>query len=457
MKPIFLLPLVYCFTFLSLIAQNRALFFAVDDYSNNREFSNLRNPIGDAEAIAKELREMYGFETVIYKNPTTDKIFSVLESWQKESFNKDEQLFVFFSGHGTFWEEASKGYFVPYGSQTGYRNYIELTTLGNIITKIKSEHILLAIDACYSGTIDQEVAFRGPDFYRPNENDQTKRNNIVSVQLRNNSRLLITSGGKERTPDGDDHSPFAGAILSGLRKTYTSGDGLFLFSDLEAQLERVSPLPHKGVLKGHQDGGFVFQSTASGIVNKATPSKPAQTDFRPQKTNNPPTISAAASFTDRDGNRYGFKSMKDGKQWMTKNLNVNITGSYCYDDKSENCGKYGRLYTWEAAKKGCANLGGGWRLPNYAEWEKLRESYGGQKASYTSLLNNGGSGFSAQLGGWRSSDGDYDSLGEYGGYWSSAKSSGILAWTFYFDSDYGRLNRDDFYRTNAQSVRCVKD
>ena len=177
-------------------AQNRALFFAVDDYSNNREFTNLKNPIGDAEAIAKELREMYGFETVIYKNPSIDEILSILVEWQKESFNKDEQLFVFFSGHGTFWEEASKGYFVPYGSQTGYRNYIELTTLGNIITKIKSEHILLAIDACYSGTIDQEVAFRGPDFYRPNENDQTKRNNIVSVQLRNNSRLLITSGGK---------------------------------------------------------------------------------------------------------------------------------------------------------------------------------------------------------------------------------------------------------------------
>ena len=285
-------------------AQNRALFFAVDDYSNNREFTNLKNPIGDAEAIAKELREMYGFETVIYKNPTTDKIFSVLESWQKESFNKDEQLFVFFSGHGTFWESATTGYFIPHGSPSGFQNYISLPILGNFVTKIPSEHILLAIDACYSGTIDQEVAFRGPDFYRPNENDQTKRNNIVSVQLRNNSRFLITSGGKERTPDGDDHSPFAGAILSGLRKTYTSGDGLFLFSDLEAQLERVSPLPHKGVLKGHQDGGFVFQSTASGIVNKATPRKPAQTDFRPQKTINPPTTSAAASFTDRDGNTY---------------------------------------------------------------------------------------------------------------------------------------------------------
>ena len=43
--------------------------------------------------------------------------------------------------------------------------------------------------------------------------------------------------------------------------------------------------------------------------------------------------------------------MKDGKQWMTKNLNVNIEGSYCHENMQENCKKYGRIYTWEAAKK----------------------------------------------------------------------------------------------------------
>ena len=151
--------------------------------------------------------------------------------------------------------------------------------------------------------------------------------------MRNKSRLLITSGGKQRTPDGRDHSPFTKAILKGLRTSYVREDGLFLWSDLLAQLERVSPVPHEGTLQGHEEGGFVFIAQAIDEDPKV--------------------------LKDRDGNVYGFEPMKDGKVWMTKNLNLNlnIKGSYCYDDKPANCDTYGRLYTWEAAKEGCKMLG----------------------------------------------------------------------------------------------------
>jgi hypothetical protein len=39
-----------------------------------------------------------------------------------------------------------------------------------------------------------------------------------------------------------------------------------------------------------------------------------------------------------------------GLKWMTKNLNVETADSWCYDDNPVNCNRYGRLYTWEAAK-----------------------------------------------------------------------------------------------------------
>ena len=447
------LLLLLCFLINNGNAQDRALFFAVNDYEKNTDFGSLKNPIGDAEAIAKELRQMYGFKTKVYRNPSVEKIYKVLENWQKQTFQKDEQLFVFFSGHGTFWELASKGYFVPYGNQTGYKNYIELTTLGNIITKIQCEHILLAIDACYSGTIDRAIAFRGrPEFARPNETDQTKRNQIIAVQLRNTSRLLITSGAKERTPDGDKNSPFAGAILSGLRKTYTSGDGLFLFSDLEAQLERVSPLPHKGVLEGHEEGGFVFQSTAEGIVNRTTPKE--EKEENSIVANNEINLSTS-SVTDKDGNVYSFRKMKDGKFWMTKNLNVNIEGSSCYDDDPSNCEKYGRLYTWEAARNGCTQLGGAWHLPTKEEWEGLAKSYGGLgKPSFNALIEKGNNNFSAKLGGYLPPDGNYIKLGILGYYWSDTVRSSS-ARSFYFGGISGKLYRKLLYKTNAQSVRCV--
>src|SRR5947199_8040525 len=59
------------------------------------------------------------------------------------------------------------------------------------------------------------------------------------------------------------------------------------------------------------------------------------------------------------GSMYSAKRMADGKQWTTQNLNVNTVPSYCYDDAELNCRRYGRLYTWESARRGCQLLGNG--------------------------------------------------------------------------------------------------
>src|SRR5947207_11717086 len=53
------------------------------------------------------------------------------------------------------------------------------------------------------------------------------------------------------------------------------------------------------------------------------------------------------------GTMYASKRMADGKQWTTTNLRVNTVSSYCYDDAELNCRQYGRLYTWEAARRAC--------------------------------------------------------------------------------------------------------
>jgi hypothetical protein len=65
------------------------------------------------------------------------------------------------------------------------------------------------------------------------------------------------------------------------------------------------------------------------------------------------------------------KRMADGKEWTTANLNANTPSSYCYDDAEPNCRRYGRLYTWESAQRGCQSLGDGWRLPTDDEWRQL--------------------------------------------------------------------------------------
>lgn len=37
--------------------------------------------------------------------------------------------------------------------------------------------------------------------------------------------------------------------------------------------------------------------------------------------------------------------------WMANNVDTKVPGSFCYEDKEENCQKYGRLYTWPAVVK----------------------------------------------------------------------------------------------------------
>src|SRR6187401_1586702 len=88
------------------------------------------------------------------------------------------------------------------------------------------------------------------------------------------------------------------------------------------------------------------------------------------------------------------KRMADGRVWTTANLNVNTPSSYCYDDAEPNCRRYGRLYTWESAQRGCQSLGDGWRLPTDDEWRLLAKHHGGVgndspdkgRAAYTALL-----------------------------------------------------------------------
>jgi uncharacterized protein (TIGR02145 family) len=166
----------------------------------------------------------------------------------------------------------------------------------------------------------------------------------------------------------------------------------------------------------------------------------------------------------RDGKTY--KAVKIGNQiWMAENLNYDMGGSWCYENSTSNCDKYGRLYTWEAAREACPP---GWHLPSDSEWSSLTNYLGGEevaggKLKSTSLWespNTGAtnsSGFTGLPGGVRVTDGSFGSL-SYGGYWwSSSPGVASSAWSRYMYYDDAYVSRFSSSKSYGFSVRCLKD
>ena len=160
------------------------------------------------------------------------------------------------------------------------------------------------------------------------------------------------------------------------------------------------------------------------------------------------------------------KRMADGKQWTTTNLNVNVAPSYCYQEKELNCRQYGRLYTWDSAKRGCQSRGDGWRLPTDDEWRQLAKRYGGVsqdsdeggKAAYKALLSGGSAGFNAVLGGGRSGEAEYARLDAHGFYWTATEDGPGTAFFYNFAKGKLALHRQTGgEKQRAFSVRCIKD
>ena len=248
-----------------------ALFFAINDYD---QWQDLTQPISDVESIAKDLRDLYGFETEIVRNPDRTTILTTIEKYRAKTYAADAQLLIFFSGHGDFNESTKQGYFIPKGGvkiDTFGDTYIEYESLKRRITSLPCNHIMLALDACYSGTADEGIAMRGDPGKRPGASADAQRQQYISSSLQYKSRFMLTSGAKVRTPD---KSAFVAKFLETLRSQGGS-DGLVNSSELFGSLTTAVPRPVISSFGDHEPGAeFLF-------IGKNIPSSAAIVPDRP--------------------------------------------------------------------------------------------------------------------------------------------------------------------------------
>jgi len=187
---------------------------------------------------------------------------------------------------------------------------------------------------------------------------------------------------------------------------------------------------------------------------------------------------------DKDGNVY--KTVQIGSQvWMAENLNVKTKdGSWCYNNDSTNCEKYGRLYDWltlmrlpeecdslcfsKVTKKHRGICPKGWHIPTKDEYKILFSQIGGENIAAKKLKsketwNKNGHGtdefnFSILASGYRPGGKHFYSMGDIGTFWTASQSSSF----YYVSSVYVNRLLDQIFlfersRIQGHSVRCLMD
>jgi len=196
-----------------------------------------------------------------------------------------------------------------------------------------------------------------------------------------------------------------------------------------------------------------------------------------------------AGVTDIDGNSYPTIII-NGKEWMKENLKVSkyrngdaipnglsnnawqnaTTGAYAiYNNNAANNTTYGKLYNWYAVTDSRNLCPAGWHVPTNSEWTTLEDDLGGSQVAGGKLKevsslwippNTGAtneSSFSGLPGGYRYSGGSYFDDGSLGFWWSSTENSAANAWSLYLKANNGFSNRNNYFKQNGFSVRCLRD
>ncbi len=230
-----------------------ALIFATNVYDS---WSPLINPINDAKTLGKDLEEIYGYRIDIQINLSKEQILLKIKEYVQLQYGPNDQLLIFFAGHGQFDYGFGEGYVVAKDSDFNDQSrssYIAHSNLRTYVNNINCKHVLLIMDVCFGGTIDPLIAMRGAE-----TTFEDDREELIRRKMSLKSKIYLTSGGKEYVPDGrpGQHSPFCRRLLEALRSEGGS-DRVLTLGEIMQFVGLITPQPLLGQL-GQSDPGADF-------------------------------------------------------------------------------------------------------------------------------------------------------------------------------------------------------
>jgi uncharacterized caspase-like protein len=239
-----------------------ALLIATSDYGDDSGLEDLPNPIRDAEAIGRVLEQQYGFEVEVIRNQTKAEIERLIESKYMELGSKDDQLFVFFAGHGTYKDRLQDGGIAVKDSIANNINtYLRFEWIKSRLKLFSSRHVLVVVDVCYSGAFFKSVLV--------SDRDSGNRMKMTDAdyyrdRIKFLTRKAVASSALKPVSDGipGTHSPFVTELLSVLSKTQNKE--VITFDDIKNAVNRVKPGPVAGDFGGEPGSDFFFVPKRSG-------------------------------------------------------------------------------------------------------------------------------------------------------------------------------------------------
>jgi hypothetical protein len=229
-----------------------ALVIGNNDY---RHLTPLTTAIGDAESVATLLSEIYGFKITKVINATREDILNAFDA-MRASLTEDDNLLVYYAGHGHLDIEADEGFWMPVDAEPNRSaNWVSNNTITRQLRAIRAKHVMVVADSCYSGRL-----VRTAEAGLTTGEDRTK---WLARMAAKTSRTALTSGGLEPVLDkgGKGHSVFAAAPLETLGANIGVLDGTSLFDQIKQPVVVNSDqTPQYSDIRkaGHGGGDFLF-------------------------------------------------------------------------------------------------------------------------------------------------------------------------------------------------------
>ncbi|RZL48814.1 MAG: hypothetical protein EOP00_08350, partial [Pedobacter sp.] len=213
--------------------KNYAVFIASQNY-DDITIPSLENPIADAIRLKLILKNNYNFsEDNIYTlfNPQRDdfkKKFLEL----KEALQPEDNLVIFYAGHGIWVDKEKKGYWLLTDAQRNDVNtWLPNKNVLDMIAELPSRHTLLITDACFSGSVfkTRSIGTDAPAAIKEMDNKI--------------SRVAITSGNDTEVPDVSVFMKYLVKALTENKEKYLTAQKMFITQIIEAVMTESKTEP----------------------------------------------------------------------------------------------------------------------------------------------------------------------------------------------------------------------